>query len=46
MVELRASHVLEDPTFSTPTERYMVSFVAFYECGFNMPSHRFICSFL
>jgi hypothetical protein len=28
--ELTACSVLEDPTFPTPVEGYMVSFVAFY----------------
>jgi hypothetical protein len=31
MAELEAYHVLEDPTFPTCTEGYLVSIVAFYE---------------
>jgi hypothetical protein len=36
-VELTACRVPEDPAFPTPTEGYVVSFVAFYERRFGMP---------
>jgi hypothetical protein len=44
--ELTAFHVLEDPVFPAPTEGYVVSFMAFYERWFGMPSHYFLCSLL
>jgi hypothetical protein len=44
--KLEACHVLEDPVFPTPTEGYVVSFMAFYERGFGTPLHRFLCSLL
>jgi hypothetical protein len=44
--ELMACHVLEDPSFPTPAEGYMVSFVAFHERGFVTPSHQFLHSLL
>jgi hypothetical protein len=40
--ELAACHVPEDLAFPAPAEGYMVSFVAFYDWGFGMPSHRFL----
>jgi hypothetical protein len=43
VTELEACHVLEDPAFPAPLEGYVVSFVAFYEQGFGMPPHRFLC---
>jgi hypothetical protein len=46
VVELEACRVSEDPTFPTPTDGYVVSFVAFYERGFSMPPHRFLHSLL
>jgi hypothetical protein len=39
VVELVTCCVPEDPVFSVPAEGYVVSFVAFYERGFGMPSH-------
>jgi hypothetical protein len=45
-VELMACCVLEDPTFPTPVEGYVVSFVAFYEWAFGTPSHWFLRSLL
>jgi hypothetical protein len=44
--ELTACLVPEDPAFPTPVERYVVTFVAFYEWGFGAPSHRFLRSLL
>jgi hypothetical protein len=38
--------VPEDPAFSVHAKGYVVSFVAFYEWGFNKPSHSFLCSLL
>jgi hypothetical protein len=43
-VKLEAYCVPEDPAFPAPMEGYVVSFVAFYERGFDMPLHRFPCS--
>jgi hypothetical protein len=37
--ELVACHVLENPAFPAPAEGYMVTFVAFYEREFSVPSH-------
>jgi hypothetical protein len=45
-VELEVCQVLEDPVFPMPVEGYMVSFTMFYERGFGMPPHRFLCSLL
>jgi hypothetical protein len=36
----------EDPAFPVPAEGYMVTFVAFYERGFGVPSHQFLHSLL
>jgi hypothetical protein len=38
-VELAACRVRKDPMFPAPAEGYVVFFLAFYEQGFNMPSH-------
>jgi hypothetical protein len=38
-VELEACRVLEVPAFLTPADGYVVSFVAFYERGFNTPPY-------
>jgi hypothetical protein len=46
VAELEVCRVLEDPTFSVPTEGYMMSFMAFYERGFGRPPHRFLYSIL
>jgi hypothetical protein len=46
VAELMACRVLGDPAFPTPTEAYVVSFVAFYEQEFHRPSHRFLRSML
>jgi hypothetical protein len=46
MVELEAYLVPKDATFLVPAERYVVSFMAFYEWGFSMMLHRFLCSLL
>jgi hypothetical protein len=45
-VELEACRVLEDPAFPAPVDGYVVSFGAFYEQGFSMPLHYFLCSLL
>jgi hypothetical protein len=45
-VELEACRMPEDPAFPTPVEGYMVSFTVFYEQGFGMPPHQFLCSLL
>jgi hypothetical protein len=44
--ELAACHVSEDLVLPVPTEGYVVSFVAFYEQGFDMPPHWFLRSLL
>jgi hypothetical protein len=46
VAELEACWVPEDPTFSTPVEGYVVSFTAFYEWGFGVLPHQFLCSLL
>jgi hypothetical protein len=38
-VELKACRVPMDPALPVPTEGYMVSFMVFYERGFDMPPH-------
>jgi hypothetical protein len=38
--------MLQDPVSPTLAEGYVVSFMAFYERGFSMPSHQFRCSLL
>jgi hypothetical protein len=37
--ELATCHVPEDPASPTPVEGYVVTFVAFYERGIDVPSH-------
>jgi hypothetical protein len=37
-----ACRVLEDPALPAPAKGYMVSFVAFYERGFDTPLHWFL----
>jgi hypothetical protein len=39
VVELMTWHVLEDPKSPAPVEGYMVSFVVFYEQGFDVSLH-------
>jgi hypothetical protein len=46
VVELKTCHVPEDPASPAPAEGYMLSFTVFYERGFDVPSHRFLCLFL
>jgi hypothetical protein len=46
VTELEACRVPEDHAFPAPAERYVVSFVAFYERGFGTPLHRFLHSLL
>jgi hypothetical protein len=46
VVELEACQVLNDATFPTPAEGYMVSFTAFYKQGFVLPPCKFLCSLL
>jgi hypothetical protein len=45
-VDLYACQVLNDPALLVPTEGYVVSFTTFYERGFGMPPHQFLCSLL
>jgi hypothetical protein len=42
VVELKACQVLVAPALPSPAEGYMVSFTAFYEWGFGVPSHQFL----
>jgi hypothetical protein len=44
--EFVACHVREDPAIPTPKEGYVVSFMAFYERGFDTSSHWFLYSLL
>jgi hypothetical protein len=44
--ELEACRVTEDRMFLTPAEGYVLSFMKFYERGFGMPPHQFLCSIL
>jgi hypothetical protein len=44
--ELETCWVLMDPTLPAPTEGYVVSFTAFYERGFDVPPHLFLCLLL
>jgi hypothetical protein len=39
VAELANCRMLEDPTSAAPVEGYMVTFAAFYERGFGVPSH-------
>jgi hypothetical protein len=39
VAELAVCRVPKDPTFPAVVEGYLVSFMAFYEQGFGMPSH-------
>jgi hypothetical protein len=42
VVELEACQHPTDPRFPAPTVGYVVSFMAFYERGFDMPLHPFL----
>jgi hypothetical protein len=44
--ELEAFQVPEDTAFPMHAKGYVVSFTTFYERGYNMPPHRFLCSLL
>jgi hypothetical protein len=46
VMELTTCRVPEDLASLAPVEGYMVAFVAFYERGFGVPSHRFLYSLL
>jgi hypothetical protein len=46
MAELVTCHVPEDLISPTPVEGYVVSFVAFYEWRFIVPSHQLLHSLL
>jgi hypothetical protein len=45
-VELATCHVPEDPASPVPAGRYAVACAAFYERGFIVLSHQFLCSLL
>jgi hypothetical protein len=42
--ELATYRIPKDPTSPALVEGYVVSFMAFYERGFRVPSHQFLCS--
>jgi hypothetical protein len=44
--EFEAYRVPKGPVLPTHAERYVVSITAFYERGFSVPSHAFLCSLL
>jgi hypothetical protein len=44
--KLEACQVPKDPTFPASVEGYVVSFMAFYERGFDAPPHQFLHSLL
>jgi hypothetical protein len=44
--ELVTCCVPDDPMLTAHAERYVVSFMAFYEHGFSMPPHQFLCFLL
>jgi hypothetical protein len=46
VVELVTYHVPKDPASPAPTGGYIMVCVAFYEWGFGVPSHRFLCLLL
>jgi hypothetical protein len=45
-VKLATCRVPTDPASLPPVGGYIVACVAFYERGFGVPSHRFLCSLL
>ena len=45
-VELATCCVPEDPTSPLPVGGYVVACTTFYEWGFGVPSHQFLCSLL
>jgi hypothetical protein len=46
VAELATCRVPEDLTSPVPVEGYVVTFVAFYERGFEVPSYRFLRSLM
>jgi hypothetical protein len=46
VAELATYHVPEDPAPPVLAGGYVVACVAFYERGFSVPSHGFLCSLL
>jgi hypothetical protein len=46
MIELATCGVPENPAFPVPAGGNVVECVTFYEQGFGVPSHRFLCSLL
>jgi hypothetical protein len=43
-VELVTYHVPKDPSSNVLAGGYVVAYAIFYERGFGVPSHRFLCS--
>jgi hypothetical protein len=46
MAELMTYRVPEDPASHVPAGGYIMAYAAFYDFGFGVPSHRFLCSLL
>jgi hypothetical protein len=44
--ELATCHVLVDPASPAPVGGYIVACAEFYERGFGVPSHQFLCLLL
>jgi hypothetical protein len=45
-VKLATCRVPEDLAFPAPARGYVVACAVFYERGFGVPSHQFLCSLL
>jgi hypothetical protein len=46
VAELATCHVPEDPSSPVQVGRYVVACMTFYEWGFGVTSHQFLCSLL
>jgi hypothetical protein len=46
MAELMTCRVPEDLASHVPAGGYIMAYAAFYDFGFGVPSHRFLCSLL
>jgi hypothetical protein len=42
LIDVEEWRVPEDESVSCPLRGYIISFVAFHECGFSIPTGRFI----
>jgi hypothetical protein len=45
-MELTTCRVPDDPASPVPVEGYVMACMTFYERGFDVPSHQFLCSLL